>query len=84
MRDCLEQSRMTGRLDESEACRRYADVVGPGIAAMCGKPQMSKGVMTVRVANAALRQELNMRRGHVRDNINEIMGKQTVTEVAFR
>lgn len=75
---------MTGRLDESEACRQFAAVVGPGIAAMCGKPSISKGVMTIKVANAALKQELNMRRGILRDHINEILGKQTVTEVLFR
>lgn len=84
LRDCLEQSRMTGRLDESEACRLYADVVGADIAAMCGKPYIHRGVMTVKVTNAALRQELNMRRGNLRDHINEIIGKQTVTEVVFR
>lgn len=84
LRDCLEQSRMTGRLDESEACRRFADVVGPGMAAMCGKPFISKGVMTVKVAKAALRQELNMRRGMLRDHINEMIGKQIVNEIEFR
>lgn len=75
---------MTDRLDETEACRKFAAVVGPGLASVCGKPYIFKGVMTVRVANAALRQELNMQRGAVRDHINELLGKQTVTEVVFR
>lgn len=84
LRECLEQSRMTGRLDESEACRRFPDVVGADIARLCGRPAMQKGLMTVKVGNAPLRQELNMQRGRIRELLNDALGKPTVEDIIFR
>lgn len=84
LRECLEKSSMQGRLDEIRACEVFPTVVGTHIASMCGHPYIRNGVMTVGTSNASLRSELNMSRGRILKRINEIMGKEVVTEVLFR
>ena len=84
LRECLEKSSMQGRLDEVRACEAFPIVVGQHIAAMCGRPWMKNGVMTVGTPNASLRSELNMSRGRIVKGINGIMGKDVVKELLFR
>lgn len=81
LRECLAQSQLQGRLDEVKACDMWGAVLGPGIAGQCRRPTVFKGTMTVSVANAALRQELHMRRGAIADAINEALGKETIKEI---
>ena len=73
LRMAIEESRMTGRLDE---CR-----VGPDLASQCARPQIRKGVMTVKVQRAPLRQELAMHRSSLMRAINTTLGKTVVTEL---
>ena len=84
LRECLEKSSMQGRLDEVRACGLFPVVVGDHIAAMCGKPYIRDGVMTVGTSNASLRSELNMSRGRIVRCINDMMGKDVVKELLFR
>lgn len=84
LRECLEKSSMQGRLDEVRACEALPIVLGSHLASQCGRPFMKAGVMTVAVANASLRSELNMRRGAIMRAVNEVLGKDTVKEIHFR
>lgn len=84
LRECLEKSRMQERLDEVRACDSFALVVGPGIAASCGRPSMRNGLMTVTAPSAALRSDLNMGRSRIMKGINDIMGKEVVRDLYFR
>ena len=84
LRECLEQSRMQGRLDEVRACDAFAAVLGRDLAALCGRPTIRGGIMTIGVPSASLRSELNMRRGPIRDAINEFVGKDIVRSLEFK
>ena len=84
LRECLEKSSMQGRLDELKACDVFSSVVGPSIADLCKKPVMKSGLMTVDTSNASLRSELNMRRGAIKNAVNEILGSEIVKEIVFR
>lgn len=84
LRECLEKSSMQGRLNEVRACDAFASVVGAQLAAICSRPEIRRGLMTIGVSNASLRSELNMRRGAVLKAINEIVGSDVVKDIAFR
>lgn len=84
LRECLEKSKMQDRLDEVRACDAFVAIAGPDMASRCSRPTMRAGVMTVGVGNAALRSELNMRRGHIRDAVNDFLAKDVVSEIMFR
>lgn len=83
LRQALEESRMTDRLDEVRAAAVWESVVGPNIAALTGRPWVSKGVMTVRTPDASLRQELMMSRSSLVRNINVIIGRDIITDIRF-
>lgn len=83
MRQALEESRMTDRLDEVRAAAAWESVVGPNIAASTGRPWVSKGLMTVRTPDASLRQELMMSRSALVRNINAVIGREIVTDIRF-
>lgn len=83
LRECLEQSSMQTRLEEVRACEAFAGVVGEGFSSQCGRPEMRRGVMRIKVENAALRNELNMHRTAIANAINELRGKDIVGEVVF-
>lgn len=84
LRECLEKSRMQDRLDEVRACDAFSVVVGEYLASMCRRPVIKHGLMSIGTSNAALRSELNMRRGGIMKAINEIVGGEIVKEIAFR
>ncbi len=84
LRECLEKGQMQGRLDEVRACDNFPLVVGQHIAALCQRPAMRDGVMTISTSNASLRQDLNMRRGRIMQGINELMGKDVVKELRVK
>lgn len=83
LRECLEQSRMQDRLDEVRACECFPLVVGRELSALCRRPVMRQGTMTISTSNASLRSDLNIRRSRIKAGINEIMGKETVKELKF-
>ena len=84
LRQTLQQQGMSGRLYETRAVALWPAVVGEEIAALCGRPYVNDGVMTVHVRMASLRQELNMSRSSLRRIINETLGRETIREIYFR
>lgn len=81
LRDCLEKSRLQSGIDDTRAAALWSAILGEGIASQCRQPVVRKGVLTVRIPNAALRQELQMRRGAIARAINDTLGKTVVEEI---
>lgn len=83
MRQVLDQADMTRRLDQCRAADLWPQVVGPGIAARTTRPAVQGTLMTVGVANAALRQELNMSRSAIVREINRLIGRNVIEDIRF-
>lgn len=81
LRMSLQENSMQSRLDEVRAVECWHSVIGADIAAKCMKPYVSKGVMTVKVNSAPLRQELAMHRSRIAAAINRQLGKNVISEV---
>ena len=79
----IEQNQARYRYDEMNAIKLWPVVVGEKIAAQTMRPQINKGVMTIRVPGAALRQELNMMRAAIAKAINAETGKDVIKELRF-
>ncbi len=84
LRQALSDQGLTDRLYETRAIALWPAIVGEDIAAMTGRPVVYRGLMTVYVRNASLRNELNMSRSTLCRLINEALGRQTLTELRFR
>lgn len=83
LRMAFQENCMQGKLDEVKAASLWPAVVGRGIATECGRPFVAKGLMTVAVGNAALRQELHMNRSRIVREINRQLGKDVITDIRF-
>ncbi len=84
LRQTLQDQGLTDRLYETRAAAMWPSVVGEEIACRTGRPVVSRGLMTVYVRAAALRQELNMCRPMLVRLINEAMGRQVITDIRFK
>nr|QIM10853.1 hypothetical protein Muribac1_0620 [uncultured Muribaculaceae bacterium] len=83
LRLAFQENCMQGRLDECRAVDIWPEIVGPAIAVQCRRPFVAKGIMTVGVPNASLRNELSMNRSLLIRAINRHLGKETVTQIRF-
>lgn len=84
LRLTIQQSNMTGRLDECKAIDLWPQLIGEGMAKKMSRPKVSCGVMVVYVDSAALRHELNMRRSVLIDAINARLGKEVIKSIRFK
>lgn len=84
LRQALSDNGLNDRLYETRAINIWPVIVGEQIASMTGRPVVFKGLMTVYVRNASLRQELNMSRSMLMRHINQALGRETITDLRFR
>lgn len=84
LREVLEQNNLDRRLEELKAAELWPRVIGDHIASQTLSPYVNKGVMTIRVADAALRHELSMSRTPITKEINRIMGKEVIKSLIFK
>ena len=83
MRRIIEESQMAERLDEAQAAESWPYVVGAEIARRSPRPTVRLGVMYVRIADAALRQELHLNRSRLCRSLNAQLGKNVIKEIRF-
>ena len=84
LRLTIQESNMTGRLDECKAIDLWPQLMGENMARRMSRPRVSCGVMVVYVDSAVLRQELNMRRSGIIEAINSRLGKKVIKMIRFK
>lgn len=84
LRLAIEENQNTFRYDEINAINAWPKIIGRSIAGQTGRPFLKDGVMTIRVAQAPLRHELNMMRSTLARAINAEIGKDIVKDIRFR
>lgn len=84
LRQTIEETELSRQLDESRAIQAWPVVIGARIAARSPRPEVRRGVMTVRVYDAGLRQELHMMRSSIARALNKVVGKEVITDIRFR
>ncbi len=83
LRAALENTESERILCERQAIEAWAAVAGPGLASLASRPTVSRGVMTIRVASAPLRQELTMQRSALMRSINSRLRRPVITDLRF-
>lgn len=71
------------KLREFDAVRIFPQVVGEKIAQKAQAVKIDHGVLTVRVASSAWRQELNYTKAEIIDKLNAALGDNIVTDIYF-
>ncbi|MBO4654484.1 MAG: DUF721 domain-containing protein [Bacteroidales bacterium] len=88
LKDLLQQFiNKSGRqrlYDERRVLSLWDEVVDPVVAQNTQCKDIQKGVLTVKVTNAALRFELLARKSEIIKQLNENLGVEVVKDVIFR
>jgi len=83
IKEFYELHRGADYLDEVKVVNSWPKVVGPFIASHTIDLYIKNGVFFVRVDSDALRNELNYSKSLLLKNLNELAGKEVVTEIVL-
>ena len=83
IKEFYEQHRGSDYLDEVNAVNSWPKVVGPFIASHTIDLSIKNHVLFVRVDSDALRNELGYYKSLLIKNLNELVGKEVVTEIVL-
>ena len=79
--EIFDKYNLTGRMLEIKALEEWERLVGQSVESRTLEKRVEKGVLTVRITSAALRQELIMCRSTLVRHINNALGQPVLTEV---
>ena len=82
--EVLRHERLDTKLDEHRAAALWPEIVGAGINSYTESCTVKNGVMTVRITSSALRNDLQMSRSSIISRINEMLGREVISEIIFR
>ena len=83
IKEFYEQHRGSEYLDEVKLVESWPKVVGPFIATHTIDLSIKNGVLYVRVDSDALRSELSYSKSLLMKNLNEMVGKEMLTEIVL-
>lgn len=84
IKEFYEQHRGSDYLDEIKLINSWPKVVGPFIASHTIDLSIKNQVLFVRVDSDALRNELGYSKSLLMKNLNEMVGKEVVTEIVLQ
>lgn len=83
IKEFYEQHRGSDYLDEVKVINAWPKVVGPFIASHTIDTSIKNGVLYVRVDSDALRSELSYSKSLLMKNLNDLVGKEMVTDIVL-
>ena len=83
IKEFYEQHRGLDYIDEVKAVNSWSKVVGPFIASHTIDLSVKNHVLFVRVDSDALRNELSYSKSLLLKNLNEIVGKELLSEIVL-
>lgn len=78
-----ERQKLSRRLDEHRAMEVWDEIAGSAIASETTAREVRDGVMYLTIPSAALRQELNMHRSTIMEDINRLVGREIIRDLRF-
>ena len=79
-----EERRGPGYLDEVKIIKGWNGVVGPFIAQYTKDLYIKDGVLYVSLSSDSLRNELSYSKSVLRKNLNDLVGRELLTDIVFR
>lgn len=79
-----EEHRGPGYLDEVSIIKGWESVVGPFIAQYTRDLYIKQGVLFVSLTSDSLRTELGYSKSLLLKNLNNLVGREMITDIVFR
>ena len=82
--DFMQQEDIETTMLEHKALQHWAQVVGPGVNRFTTERYVEDGIITVKIASAALRNDLMLSRSQLIERLNQLAGKPVIRDIVFR
>ena len=82
--DFMQQEDIETTMLEHKALQLWGQVVGPGVNRLTTERYVDDGIITVKIASAALRNDLMLSRTHLIERLNQLAGKPVIRDIIFR
>lgn len=82
--DFMQQEDIETTMLEHKALQLWGQVVGPGVNRLTTERYVDNGIITVKIASAALRNDLMLSRTHLIERLNQLAGKPVIRDIIFR
>ena len=79
-----EEHKGPGYLDEVKIIESWNKVVGPFIAQYTKDLYIKEGVLFVKLTSDSLRNELSYSKSVLRKNLNDLTGREVLTDIVFK
>lgn len=79
-----EERKGSDYLDELKIIKGWNSVVGPFIAQYTRDLYIKEGVLFVSMSSDSLRNELSYSKTVLRKNLNDLVGRELLTDIVFR
>ncbi len=79
----LDNTGLAKGVQQQQALLGWADIVGSTIASNTDPEKVEHGILTIRVATPAWRQELLFKKTTIIDKLNKSLGKQIIRDIRF-
>ena len=80
----LKMYQLEDGYSEMEISREWKDLMGPGITKYTESLQLKKGVLTIRLSSASLRQELSYAKEKIKERLNSALSSVVIERVEIR
>ena len=84
LQEALREYGIERKMREQELLTRWVELAGTAVSNHASPSRFRDGILTLRVSDAAWRQELSLRREELRRMLNEALHDEIVMEVVFR
>ena len=79
-----EERKGSDYLDELKIIKGWSNVVGPFISQYTRDLYIKDGVLFAKLTSDSLRNELSFSKAVLRKNLNDLVGRELLTDIVFR
>lgn len=84
LKEMLDELNLRRKVDETYAITVFRQLLGEPLGRYIRDVTIRQGRMVVQVSSAAVRNELVLRRGLIRERINQTVGQELVKDLVIR
>ena len=84
IRKLMKSPKLAEKMDELDALDVWKELIGDNLKKFVVSAKMYKGNLYVKLSSSVLRNELSYKKGELKEQINQKLGKEIVKEIILK
>jgi len=84
IRKLMKNPKLAEKMDELDALDVWKELIGDNLKKFVVSAKMYKGNLYVKLSSSVLRNELSYKKGELKEQINQKLGKEIVKEIILK